>query len=236
MSRSQNLMEPLQYVTAPYRAAALRSGPVYPTSREGRADEFATLSGLGPERMADTRRLREAAASLHGAPHLAALLPQVLEQAMLLMSAEFANIQLVDPRDGSLVLVAQSGFGPGFLEHFAVVRDHDSVCGQAAWQGAQAVVADVRADPVLQPHWEVFSAAGIRAVQSTPLVDSFGRMIGMLSTHTPWPRRPSEWDLQVMGLYSRFAGEAFARLLDGTPAVGDPLGPGRNGHRRGTAR
>ncbi|RAG81327.1 hypothetical protein DN069_33425 [Streptacidiphilus pinicola] len=220
MSRSQNLMEPLRYVTAPYQDFAPRppSRPVEwiepaVASRAGPGPGPVDLIGLTLDHSPVAGSLRAAATALHEAPHLAYALPLILEDTMTLMAAEFANVQIVDPRDGSLVLVAQSGFGPGFLEDFAVVRDDHSVCGQAAGSGAQAVVADVRAEPALEPHWGTFRAAGVRAVQSTPLVDEQGKLIGMISTHSPWPREPSERDLQVMRLYSHFAGEAFARLL-----------------------
>lgn len=234
MSRSQNLMEPLRFVTAPYQALA-----PHPPSRSAESIEPAAEPRAGPRpRPADlisltldhspvARSLLAAATALHEAPHLAYALPLILEDTMTLMAAEYANVQIVDPRDGSLVLVAQSGFGPGFLEDFAVVRDDRSVCGQAARSGAQSVVADVRAETALEPHWGTFRAAGVRAVQSTPLVDAQGRLIGVISTHAPRPRAPSERDLQVMRLYGHFAGEAVARLLPGPsrPSVGTATEP-----------
>lgn len=216
MSRSQNLMEPLRYVTAPYQTAAPRRLLISSASVERGAaplSELPEFAGLGLDHSPVARRLQAAANALHAAPHLPFALPHILEDMMTLMDAEFANVQILDPRDGSLVLVAQSGFPPVFLEHFAVVRDDGTVCGTAARQGAQAVVADVRAEPALEPHGEVFRASGVRAVQSTPLVDGGGRLVGVISTHSPRPRRPSERDLAIMRLYGRIAGETVARLL-----------------------
>ncbi|WP_160311591.1 GAF domain-containing protein [Streptacidiphilus melanogenes] len=218
MSRSQNLLEPLRYVSAPYQAAAARTLSLPDTAIERGTETLPEPADLGLAPSATARRLRAAVAALREAPRMASALHHMLEDAMTLMSAEFANVQIVDPRDGSLVLVAQSGFGPAFLEHFAVVRDHGSVCGQAAGQGTQTVVADVRAEQLLEPHWEVFRLAGVRAVQSTPLVDGAGQLIGVVSTHSPWPGDPSEEDLPVMQLYGRFAGDTVARLLDGASA------------------
>jgi len=74
--------------------------------------------------------------------------------------------------------------GPEFLDYFAVVEDVHSTCGRAARQGARTAVADVRADPGFTPHQEIAAAAGFRAVQSTPLVDYAGHLIG-------WSRRIS---------------------------------------------
>jgi hypothetical protein len=45
-----------------------------------------------------------------------------------------------------LKIVTQAGFGPEFLEYFAVVDDDASACGRAAQEGAQVVIVDVNAD------------------------------------------------------------------------------------------
>jgi hypothetical protein len=167
------------------------------------------------------QKVQEAAAEARALPRLDTALATITDTAVALMGAEFGNIQLLDPRNGSLVLVTQSGFHDGFLDHFAVVRDDSSVCGRAARQSAQVVVADVRAERSLEPHQEVFRAAGVRAVQSTPLVDPVGRIIGMISTHGSQPGRPADRDLRIMELYGRLAGEAIARHLDGAPTHRD---------------
>ena len=142
------------------------------------------------------------------------------------MGADFGNIQLRDPVTGSLRIVTQSGFGPEFLDYFAVVDDGHSACGRAARACAQIVVADVNADAGFAPHRDIATVSGFRAVQSTPLVDYAGRLIGMVSTHYRRPHRPSGTDLQIMELYADFAGEAIARRLDAPvgDGLGDPIG------------
>jgi len=155
---------------------------------------------------------------------LGSLLPPVLAGALWLTGADFGNIQLLDPATRSLRIVTQSGFGPEFLDYFAVVDDGHSACGRAAQAGAQAVIADVTADPGFAPHRDIAAASGFRAVQSTPLVDHAGRLIGMVSTHFRRPHRPAGTDLQIMELYGDFAGEALAWYL-GAPAGDGPGAP-----------
>ncbi|HEX6452432.1 MAG TPA: hypothetical protein VF060_23600 [Trebonia sp.] len=70
---------------------------------------------------------------------------------MALMGGDFGNIQIVDPATGSLRLVTQAGFGPEFLDYFAVVEDVHSICGRTARQGALHLgrpSGDGPADPV----------------------------------------------------------------------------------------
>jgi GAF domain len=125
------------------------------------------------------------------------------------------------------MLVTQAGFGPEFLEYFAVVDgDSQSVCGRTAKRRAQTVVADVRSDPSFAPHREIAAAAGFRAVQSTPLTDYAGRLIGVVSTHFRRPHRPSDRDLRLMELYADFAGEAVTRHVGASSDPGNPAGRG----------
>ncbi|MEU6775027.1 GAF domain-containing protein [Streptomyces sp. NPDC046759] len=207
-------------MTVSYRAVGPQ--PVGRVSAAERAEQLATYVALALDAPSALRRVLDATAELGDAPHLAAVLPRLARTAIAVMGADFGNIQVMDPIDGSLVLVNQSGFGTEFLDHFAVVRDDRSVCARAAGQGAQTVVADVRADPGLAPHEKVFRAAGVRAVQSTPLVDLAGRLVGMVSTHMRDPGQPSELPLRIMRLLCLLAGESLSRHLRGPRVDGEP--------------
>src|SRR5262249_56210960 len=97
---------------------------------------------------------------------------------------------------GVVRMGAQEGFGPEFMEYFAIVTDDKSACGRAAQQHAQVVIADVTTDPGFAPHRDIALASGFYAVQSTPLVNRAGHLVGMLSTHFPRPTTPPHRDLQ----------------------------------------
>jgi hypothetical protein len=230
MNHSHNLTRPLAQVTASYRSA--RPRPARRVAITRRADQLAAWVTLSLDEPSALKNLQDEAAELRELPQLSDALPRVATGAMTLLGAEFCNIQFVDPRDDSLVLVTQSGFRREFLDHFAVVHNDHSVCGRAAWQGKQAVAADVRDDPVLVTHQKVFHAAGVRSVQSTPLVDHTGQLIGIISTHMSQPGLPSDQDLQIMEIYAQLAGEAIARHLAGDGVGGRPAGLACNGTTR----
>ncbi|HXZ75725.1 MAG TPA: GAF domain-containing protein [Streptosporangiaceae bacterium] len=205
------------------------AGQLPPVGRETlaqRAGHLASYVRFGLDEPEAMRRLHGLTGDLHDADRLDALLPRVLDGALSLTGADFGNIQLRDPVTGSLWLVTQSGFSSEFLDYFAVVDDGGSACGRAAQACAQAVIADVSTDAAFAPHRGIAAAAGLRAVQSTPLTDYAGRLIGMVSTHFVRPYRPPARDLRIMELYGDFAGEAVARHLS-VPAgdgLGDPAG------------
>ena len=220
----QNLPEPLARAQAAYHDGTARLAPASADRLARRVEHFASSVQFVLDDPDAARRLHALTKDLRTVPRLGTLLPQVLRGAMALVGGDFGNIQIVDPATGSLRLVTQAGFGPEFLDYFAVVEDVHSTCGRAARQGAQAAVADVRADPGFTPHREIAAAAGFRAVQSTPLVDYAGHLIGMVSTHFQRPHRPSDRDLRIMELYADFADEALTRHL-GQVSGGDPPDP-----------
>ena len=159
--------------------------------------------------------LHEALPRFAGRPALEALLDGMLEFALTLLHAERGNVQLADPATGTLRIAAQRGFGREFVEYFAAVTDDGSACGRAAQQHAQVVIPDVTTDPGFAPHREIALASGFRAVQSTPLVNQAGHLVGMLSTHYPRPTTPPHRDLQIISHFGALAGESLSTLLNG---------------------
>jgi hypothetical protein len=92
--------------------------------------------------------------------------------------------------------------------------------------GTQTVVFGVRTDPDFAPHREIAAAAGFRAVQSTPLVDHSGTLVGMLSTHYRRPGRPPESDLHAMRVTDNSPGKPLHRRATTEPSIRRP----RAGH------
>ena len=221
----QNLPELLARAQAAYHDGTARLAPASADRLARRVEHFASSVQFVLDHPDAARRLHALTKDLRTVPRLGTLLPQVLRGAMALVGGDFGNIQIVDPATGSLRLVTQAGFGPEFLDYFAVVQDVHSTCGRAARQGAQTAVGDVRADPGFTPHREIAAAAGFRAVQSTPLVDYAGHLIGMVSTHFQRPHRPPDRDLRIMGLYADFAGEALTCAPGPSPPVTVPPDP-----------
>jgi GAF domain-containing protein len=149
-----------------------------------------------------------------------AVLAEGLEDALSMLRADRGNIQIADPASGSLRIAAQAGFSDEFLEYFAVVNDDAAACGRAARRLEQTVIADVNTDPRFAPHRAIAAASRFRAVQSTPLVDLHGHLVGVLSTHYPCPYRPPDADLELMKRFGELIGQAIEACLeaDGQPA------------------
>lgn len=223
---SRNLPGPLAQAQEAYRHAVGRLPPVTGEMLARRAAHFAAGVRLGLDEPQAIRRLHALTGGLRAASSLGTFLPGFLDGALSLMGADFGTVQLRDPVSGSLRIVTHSGFGPGFLDYFAVVDDDHSACGRAARQGAQIVMTDISTDAGFAPHRQIAAASGFSAVQSTPLADYVGRVVGMVSTHFRRLCRPAGLDLRIMELYADFAGQEIAGHL-GAPVddgPGDPVG------------
>ena len=142
------------------------------------------------------------------------LLEHGLEDALSMLRADLGNVQIIDPVSGELTMAVQAGFSDEFVAYFGNVDNEGSACGRAAQQLAQTVITDVNSDPGFAPHRAIAAASGFRAVQSTPLVDSHGHLIGVLSTHYPGPYRPSRHDLRLIRRYGELLGEAIEVTLE----------------------
>jgi hypothetical protein len=196
------------------------------------------MAGAGP--LAGTRLpelvVPSAPVTMVAGVSLSHVLDTALETALALLRADLGTIQINDPAAGALRIAVQAGFSAEFLQYFAVVSDDRSACGRAACGLAQVVIADVREDPPFAPHRDIAAASGFRAVQSTPLVDQDGHLLGMLSTHYPRPYRPPAADLAVMRQLGALLGQVMSTSWPGAGPEGPVArlpGPSRREHVNG---
>ena len=180
-SRDLRLRRLLEQTEAAQRNAAARLRECGLPEAARLAEQFAASVRFDLDEPRAARRLYAAAGKLRGASRAGVLFRRVLEGALSLGGADRGNLQLVNPATGSLLIVAEHGFGAEFLAHFAEVDDDRSACGRAARNHAQTVIPDVMADPGFAPHRAIAAASGFRAVQSTPLTDRDGRLLGVVS-------------------------------------------------------
>lgn len=133
------------------------------------------------------------------------LLDWAVRAALGITHAEKANIQLLNMSHGALEIVAQSGFTQTFLDYFSSVHEGESACGNALKHHERVIIEDVTESAVFErtTALEVLLDANVRAVQSTPLIDRSGRVLGVLSTHWSSPRHLSNQDFRPVELLAR---------------------------------
>ncbi len=142
-----------------------------------------------------------------GAVGLQPLLQEVMDTAVSIMGADQGTLQMLE--GDSLRIVAHHGHQQPFLEFFASAENQASVCGEAMLRGERVVVHDVENSPLFAgtPSLMVMRQAGVRAVQSTPMVSRTGTLLGILTTQWGVPYSPGEHDLWRIDLLARQASD-----------------------------
>jgi hypothetical protein len=142
-----------------------------------------------------------------------ALLSGMLDQALKVTGASMGNIQLFDRASAALRIEVQRGFQKPFLQFFDSVHDGHAACGTALENRAQVIVEDVSESRIFAgtPALEVVLDAGVRSVQSTPLVARSGCVLGMISTHRRMPWKPDYRETQLLHRVARTIAEWLER-------------------------
>jgi len=141
-----------------------------------------------------------------------AAIETLLNDVVALHGAEYGDLQLLVGDD--LVVVAHRGLTAPFLRAFRRISKADGcACGRALREGRTVVVADVTKDPDYAAFRGEAAAAGYRAVQSTPLTTSRGRVLGMVSTHFANVHEPTPIELDTLRRYSRIAADYLEELV-----------------------
>lgn len=129
----------------------------------------------------------------------------ILDAAVAISSADYGSVQVFDTSTGELRLVVQQGLPSHWEDFWRSVPPGKGACGTALAQGARVIVEDVEQSPLFAgtAALEVQRRAGVRAVQSTPLLGRAAEPLGVISTHYKTPRRPSEIALRLLDLLAR---------------------------------
>jgi signal transduction histidine kinase len=159
-------------------------------------------------------RLHQLAMMTLGAATMEQVLAGIVEAAVTITEADFGNIQLVDPRSSDLRIAAQRGFPQWWIDYWNTVSIGRGTCGTAAERGERIIVEDVEQSPIFTDYdLEMQQRAGVRAVQSTPLLSRSGKLIGVFSTHYKRPHRPDIRTLQLLDFLARHATDIIAHAL-----------------------
>jgi GAF domain-containing protein len=135
------------------------------------------------------------------------MLEHVLEASIRSSRADFGNIQLRDALSGHLLIHTHRGFQRRFLDFFNSVESGQAACGVALSSGRRQIVPDITQSKIFAhgPSLEALLDADVRAVQSTPLIDRSGSVLGVLSTHYSVPYSPDSSQLKFIDYFAQCA-------------------------------
>jgi PAS domain S-box-containing protein len=159
-------------------------------------------------------RLRQLGTLLVQEGRLASVLEEIVETAIAITAADLGSIQLLDAATGELHIAAQRGLPPGWLEYWSRVTKGQGPCGTALELGERVIIEDIERSPLFvgTEALEIQRRAGVRAVQSTPLLSRSGTPLGVLSTHYRRVQRPDERALGLLDLLACQAADIIERV------------------------
>jgi len=133
------------------------------------------------------------------------LLQEIMDAAITIMKANTGTLQLIE--GDSLRIVAYHGHDRPFLDFFARAENVASVRGEATKRVDRVVLEDVESSALFAgtPSLSILREAGVRAVQSTPLISHHGELLGILTTQWGVPHVPDEHDLWRIDMLVRLA-------------------------------
>src|SRR6185312_2979187 len=119
----------------------------------------------------------------------------ILDDVMALHGAEHGDLQLCC--GGDLIIVAQRMLPLAFVKQFGHIKPGDtSASGRALRSRRSVVIPDVDREPSYKPWLGAARLGGYRSIQSTPLITSAGRMLGVVSTLFANPHEPTNIEME----------------------------------------
>ena len=199
-----HLMRAVPYRTVADRIAGVVLTFVDITERKRGEEELLQVKDALAAELSAMSLLHEVSTRLLEGGELEALLEQVLIAAVKVQDAEFGSIQLYDPVSSSLRTVARHGAAGRIVPDRQPQRETGTA--SAALEGGQCIIIeDMDLHPDYAQDRALAGAVGCRAAQHTPLFSRRGEPLGVLSTYSRQPRRPSAQELRLLDLYAREA-------------------------------
>ena len=145
-----------------------------------------------------------------------AVYDQLLDTSLAILQGDFATIQMLRPErgGGELRLLGHKGLSVEAASGWEwISRARRTTCAEALRTSKRVVVPDVQNSALLAgiEYLDALLKAGIRAVQSTPLISRSGAVVGMVSTHWRGPHEPSLNELRRLDILARLATDLIER-------------------------
>jgi PAS domain S-box-containing protein len=157
------------------------------------------------------RRLHGMASRFVRDGDLPALLAGAVEAATAIVDADLGYLAVFEAGARELKMSAQRGFEETSLDGPARLPLVHALHGEPHARGERITVEDLTCAPLEIGAAAPLAAAGIRALQSTPLLGESGEIVGLLSTYHRRPLRPRDQELRLLDLVARQCTDAIER-------------------------
>jgi signal transduction histidine kinase/CheY-like chemotaxis protein len=185
------------------RAVRLRGACVDVTERKQIDAQLEATRGQLSQQVDDLNHLHELSTHLLETPQLVRQLSMILGAVAHFHGARRGMVSLCEPGTGGLRIEASLGFDAAALAMAESLGT--GPCAEACRQHARVVVEDTRTSETFQACRDFFETQAIRAVHSTPLINSHGQVLGAITVYLDEPREPTERERRLADICARKA-------------------------------
>jgi len=120
------------------------------------------------------------------------------------MEADRGTLQLLDESSDVIRIIAHRGLDHSFLSYFNSPHKSQTACGLTPKCCEHIIIEDITQNSFVDSQsLEVMLAAGIRSMQSIPIFNRTGQLLGILSTYHRTPHQPDTKSLQLLDLLAQ---------------------------------
>ena len=171
--------------------------------REGVAADLRAMSSL-----------HAASNSLIAAKDMRAVLQEILDAAIELHGTDLGDVHLYEPGSRTMRIAISRGFSAEFVAAWELLDPFKSgtPCARALRERSTVTIENVDRELEPSPFREKWLAAGICAVQCSPLITRSGELLGILSVHFREARKPDERTQRITELLARQGADTIERM------------------------
>ncbi|SHI11049.1 PAS domain S-box-containing protein [Sporobacter termitidis DSM 10068] len=138
---------------------------------------------------------------------------EILHAAITETHTSKGSIQLFDEDSRKLIIILSHGLSGKFQEYYSCIGLDAGSCGKAYQRKRRIIVKDVRLSPIFKdkPALSVLLSDDILSEQSTPLISSSGKIVGVLNTYYSETKSFSDREIRLLDMIARLAADVIER-------------------------
>ncbi len=141
------------------------------------------------------------------------VLGEIVLAAIAVSGAAFGAIKILDTETATLRLAARKGFPECWADSSNAAPECHGASGEALKRGKRTIVEDIEKSPAFvgTPALKNMKKSGVKMIQSTPLINRAGTLIGVLSTHYRTRKLLDDRTMRLLDMLARQTADIIER-------------------------
>jgi signal transduction histidine kinase len=183
------------------------------TEKKLEEDKLKDIKSSLEQEVSALKKLHNIYTKLNQQKDLKTICNEILMAAIDLSHADMGSIQLLNEDDNKLGIYVHFGFDEPFLNYFKKSAIDINVLGRSLEEELRVCIEDVCQSTLFSGSHDlnVLADAGVKSVQSTPLITSTGKLLGILSTHYKKKHKFEDREMKMLDMLAYQAADSIER-------------------------